>query len=410
MRRDASEFATPGSPEASPGAMRVRTILPEALDDRLIDAWRRLGERALEPNAYLTPMFVLPALAHLGASLPLEILLIETSSGQLVGVGIFKRRSLLPLLPLEFLEGFRSKHSYLTGLLIDRACAGPAVDAFFAFVSAPGSRWHGVRFDWLNSGNALGALLLERARRQNIWWSESERMRRAVLRPQRDNAEVLLGRIPAPRLRDLRRCLRRLDEKGEVDWRIVCGKALTDDVIDCFLSLEHMGWKGEAGTSVRANPAHERFFKAMIAGFRECAGVFFTELRVDGRVIASTCNLVSGARAFAFKIGWNPEYARFSPGMLNELCLLERAGQTVGHLELIDSGAVEGSFIDRLWFDRQDLVSGVFATTRIGKLCFAVAAARRRLRCRAAGWRRLPAAVPGHSAPTAERPALPRCS
>ena len=35
-------------------------IAPEAVDDGLIAAWRQLSERALEPNAYLTPMFVLP--------------------------------------------------------------------------------------------------------------------------------------------------------------------------------------------------------------------------------------------------------------------------------------------------------------------------------------------------------------
>lgn len=385
MRRDLGELATSGGPDAQHGGVSVRSISPDALDDRLIAAWQHLSEHALEPNAYLTPMFVLPALAYMGSPMPVSILLIETGGSELIGIGVFDTKPLLPLFRWQALVCFRSKHSYLTGLLVDGERAALAVDAFFVFVSRPGTHWHAVRFDWLGAESSLGTLLIESARRRNVWWSESERMRRAVLLPGSDAEDSLIKRIPASRLKELRRCLRRLSESGKLDWYIHSGKDLPDAAIERFLSLEHMGWKGEAGTSIRANPAHEQFFKAMIGRFREVNGVFFTELMHDERVIASTCNLVSGNSAFAFKIGWDPDYARFSPGMLNELCLLERAGEVVGHLDLIDSGAVEGSFIDKLWFDKRDLLSGVFATTPIGKLLFTMAAVRRRLRQLGAG-------------------------
>jgi len=425
MRPDPPETAMPGCLSPPRAAASVRVVAPAELDPGVIAAWRELSTHALEPNAYLTPMFVLPALAHLGSALPVRIFLIESECNELIGVGVFNIKRLLPLFGGQFLVGYRSRHSFLSGLLVDLEQAELAVDAFFAFVSRPATCWHGVRFDWLNTDNRLGHLLLESARRHNIWWSESERMRRAVLLPKGEDARALINRIPGYRLKELRRCLRRLGEKGKLDWHIHSGAALTEAVVERFLALEHMGWKGEAGTSVRANPAHEQFFTAMIAGFRETGGVFFTELLHDGRVIASTCNLLSGNSAFAFKIGWDPAYARFSPGMLNELYLLERANEIFGHLDLIDSGSVEGSFIDKLWFDKRELLSGVFATTRTGKLCFALAAARRRLRHGLAGlktrgaeaWRRswLGRAI-GWLAPArrtlaaGQRQALPRCS
>jgi CelD/BcsL family acetyltransferase involved in cellulose biosynthesis len=118
----------------------------------------------------------------------------------------------------------------------------------------------------------------------------------------------------------------------------------------------------------------------MIAGFRAAGGVFFTELLLDGQVIASTCNLISGNSAFAFKLGWDPAYAKYAPGLLNELFLLQNVQAKFSHLDFFDSGAVEGSFIDALWCDKRVLVSGVFATSLIGKLIFTSAALRRHLR------------------------------
>ena len=380
MHSNLREFATPCRLNSPQGAVSVRIIAPEALDERLIDAWRRLGERALEPNAYLTPMFVLPALAHIASSATVSILLIEAAGGELIGIGLFNAKPLLPFLGLQSLVGFQSKHSYLSGLLVDRDHAACAVDAFFAFVSAPGTRCHGVRFNWLCTEHAVGALLLETARRHHVWWSESERMQRAALFPKNDEATAFVGRIPKSRVKDLRRCWRRLGETGVLDWRIHSGKNLSDEAIECFLALEHMGWKGEAGTSMRSKAANEQFFREMIKQFREADGVFFTELVLNERVIASTCNLISGNSAFAFKIGWDPGFARYSPGMLIELSLLEKVHEIFGHLDLIDSGSVEGSYLDTLWLDKRRLVSGVFATTKTGKLIFAVAAARRRLR------------------------------
>lgn len=380
MRRDPFELPPPACHGVLCSPPVVRVVKAGAIDAFLIEAWRDLGERALEPNAYLTPMFVMPTLAAAAADNPVSLVLVEHADGMLIGLGIFTSVQLLPLCKLHSLRAYRSRHSYLTGLLIDRTHAAMAVDALFDFASRPGSAWHGIRFDWLCADNALGRLILETAGRRNIPWLESERMRRAVALPDGGDLAALLRRIPPGTMKDLRRRQRRLAESGRGDWRIHCGKDVTDEVVERFLALEHMGWKGDRGSSLRADPRQEELFKAIIAGFRSEDGVFFVELMFNDEVIASSCNLLYCQRAFAFKIGWNPEYARFSPGMLNELCLLERAGEVLGHLEFLESGAAEGAYIDKLWRDRQELVSGVFATTPMGRLIFTLAGWRRRFR------------------------------
>ena len=88
---------------------------------------------------------------------------------------------------------------------------------------------------------------------------------------------------------------------------------------------------------------------------------------LDGDVIASTSNLISGGTGFAFKIGYNPGYAKMSPGVLNEVEFIQHAPTLCGSLSYIDSGALEGSYIDQLWAGRRVLASGMFGTTSLGR-------------------------------------------
>jgi CelD/BcsL family acetyltransferase involved in cellulose biosynthesis len=86
--------------------------------------------------------------------------------------------------------------------------------------------------------------------------------------------------------------------------------------------------------------------------------VFFCELLLGTTVIASTCNFISGNNGFAFKIGWDPEYWEFSPGIINEMELMRNAGSQLASLETIDSGATEDSFINSYWGNRKILFNG----------------------------------------------------
>ncbi|MBE0602785.1 MAG: GNAT family N-acetyltransferase, partial [Deltaproteobacteria bacterium] len=134
-----------------------------------------------------------------------------------------------------------------------------------------------------------------------------------------------------------------------------------------------------------SDPSHEAFFREAADCFREKGRLFFTELSVDGAVVASTSNFISGDAGFAFKIGWRPEFAKLSPGMLNEVECIRNAPERFGNLAFIDSGAEEGSFIDQLWTGRRGLSSGFFGTTPLGKNALSVVDRVRTLKRRLAG-------------------------
>lgn len=363
-------------------AYRVRTVEGCEVDESTRAAWVRLEQNALESNAYLSPHFVLPAVRHLESEPRPFAVLVEHPAGGLAGVGVFTLCRPNRRFPLPHLAAYLSRHSYLSGLLVDARDPGPVVGAFFDHFCDPGQPWHGIEFSRRPAEGPLEDALAEAALARGLSWLEASRTERATLDPALAGDEYLETQLKGGRLKSLRRLNRRLQEMGEVGWLALGGTGLPDAAVDRFLELEHLGWKGNEGTSLRSQPGDEAFFREVVDGFR-CEGrAWFTELKLDGSAISSTSNFVSGRAGFAFKIGWDPAYAKLSPGMLNEIELVRRAPELFGDLEYLDSGAGEGSYIEEFWTGRRTLASGIYATTALGRKALAFVDAARGLKRR----------------------------
>lgn len=367
---------------ASPDiAFSIRRIEWAAMDSRLLRDWSELEQRALEKNAYLSPRFVVPAVRHLDAAAPPFLLLVLANAGsdeRLVGLGVFRHAGPTCRFPLRHLVSYRCVHSFLSGILIDEHFAVPAARALFQYLCDPKHGWHGVDFVHRTRGSALDELMSAIAQEYGIRWCEYGHSRRALLMPAQAGADYLEKILRRHRYKELRRMHRRLAERGDVVWRLLRGGAIGAETINRFVELEHLGWKGERGDSLRANPAHERFFCEMMSGFSLSGQAFFAELVSEGKVIASTSNLISGNVGFAFKIGWDPRFSNLAPGLLNEAEMIRRAPSQLADLDYVDSGADEDSFIGEMWVRRRDLTSGVLTTTSLGHKVGVAASALRK--------------------------------
>ncbi len=352
---------------------RVRLARFGDLDKELVASWEDLEERALETNAYLSPRFVLPAVRHLSPHQEMRetmFVFIEKTNGNktsLVGAGVFVRSGGTSGFPLPHLRAYLSPHSYLSGLLVDREEAEKAIRAFFSFFCDRARTWHGVSFAHRLSKGPQAEWMSSVADEVGATWQEVERTQRAIYIPSEGGEKYIQQHLAHKHQKELRRQRRRLEEMGEVRWGALCGADVDSRSIDRFLEIEHMGWKATNGTSLRSNPSHELFFREVTDGFRKKGHIYFTELSSNDVVIASTSNFISGGAGFAFKIGWRPEYAKMSPGVLNEVECIRNAPEWLNKLSCIDSGAEEGSFIDQLWVRRTVLTSGIFGTTPVGK-------------------------------------------
>lgn len=128
--------------------------------------------------------------------------------------------------------------------------------------------------------------------------------------------EDFFARLPGKRRADLRRRRRRLGELGRVE----IGPEPTDEDLAARLSaafrVEALGWKGAAGTAIASDPTTVQFYEQVAdwAAGRGWLRLWF--LRLDDRPLAVAYCLVHGGVQYVLKVGFDPEYGRFAPGIL----------------------------------------------------------------------------------------------
>jgi CelD/BcsL family acetyltransferase involved in cellulose biosynthesis len=209
--------------------------------------------------------------------------------------------------------------------------------------------------------------------------SESYRYQRATMIPREMGDAYLTGPLSS-RNKKLRSQKNKLGKQGEVRFEVLRGPAIDDAAIERHLALEHMGWKGESGTSMRSNPAHEAFFRDVAAGFAADDRALFAQLSVGDHVIASTSNFIAGKTGFAFKIGFDPAYSQFGPGTMCELEFMRCAPDIAGDLDSFDSGAVAGSYLEAMWPERDAIATVAYSTSLAGNLAMACNTQLRRIK------------------------------
>lgn len=340
-----------------------------------LSAWAVLEGRAAEPNAFMSPHFVLPALKWLEKGKPPVLLWVERAAGglkELLGVGVFHQRLGTRTFPWPHLTAFQCEHSYLGGLLVHAEEVHPVLEAIQAFLSRSGCLWKGLEMPKVHTAGPLAeavvALSGQRGQPAQLLGAQE----RAMLTLE-SCGEALLRDQLGKKLNEVNRCMRRLEELGKVSWHCL-REGIPEQSIEDFLRLEHMGWKGESGTSLRSTPAGEGFFRDMVRRFdADGHRALFTELRLNGEAVASTCNFVSGTMGFAFKVGWDPEHRKLGPGMLNEVEFIRKARSECGDLKEFDSGASADSFINRLWPGRRDLGLLLMPSSRMASMALTAA-------------------------------------
>jgi CelD/BcsL family acetyltransferase involved in cellulose biosynthesis len=358
--------------------LRVRTIRPAELTPDIVRAWADLEGRSLHSNAFLSPHFVLPAIRHLTSDKNILILLVESpTTSQLRGVGVFEIKRPSFISPFPYLTAYRPPHSYLNGLLIDREFTREAFIALYDYFAHHKFRYNHVDLHLHPECNITKETHNALATTYPLQWQQTGTVQRAVLRPESAGEDYLQTQLKG-RYKDCMRLLRQLSKIGPVTWHYLTGEDVTGDTVDRFLELEHKGWKGAEGSSLASSSSHTAFFREMVEGFQSQHRVFFTELRLNGRAIASTCNLISGKVGFGFKIGWDPEYTRYSPGILNAFQLILHAPTYCSNMEMIDSCSSTKSFISDLWLEQRSLVTSAYTASFLGN--FSLGAHRRNQR------------------------------
>jgi CelD/BcsL family acetyltransferase involved in cellulose biosynthesis len=125
------------------------------------------------------------------------------------------------------------------------------------------------------------------------------------------------ARFNAGRRSDFRRAARRAAELGEVTFEMhTPAPADFDTLFDEAVAVEGRSWKLGAGTAIAADSVKQDCFRRFFRWGCERGMFRIAFMRVDGVPAAMQMALEWGDRYWLFKIGFDENFARCSPGSL----------------------------------------------------------------------------------------------
>ncbi len=296
-RRPASQ------PRRAAFSLQPVTSLP-----RLAHGIAELADRALEPNPFLLPEFLEPAIRAFG---PSRLKLATVSDrGELRffaavvdGVG---------LLAGPQLRVWTHPYAPLGVPLMQAGAAAQVGDAVLKYLHTSGRHLIALP-DMPLAGAAAKALKAAAARRG--FWTEAGRQLRPILHA--DSAEGLAAfeRMASPkRRRELDRQLRKLSETGAVSFMSARSGSELQSAFAAFSALEAAGWKGARGTALKRRADAHVFARAAVERLAQDGRAAVDVLRVGERPVAALIRFEHGGLSIPWKIAYDEDFSSFSPG------------------------------------------------------------------------------------------------
>ncbi len=342
-------------PEAATTAQTGLSVELRGIDEMapLVEAWRDLLRRSLEPNIFLDPDFALAAFAYLRPHNFKIAVVFEPGA----------ERRLLALMPLA-LPAMRfglarvpvHKQAALGLPLLDRAQAGRALDALLDAIRQVPAAPSALVFSDIPRDGATFRLIADRFADRGALRIFHE-YQRAALFPA-THAQV--HRKTKAR-KNNSRLLRRLAEHGALSYRISRGADAIGATAE-FLALEATGWKGASRTALASTPERAAFAVAMTEALARSGKLHVESLDLDGRPIAMGLIIEEAGATYFWKTAYDEAHAALSPGVLFVRELTSRLLASGTFMKADSCAMPDHPMIDRLWPERIALLDLGIAT------------------------------------------------
>ncbi len=345
--------AAPAAP--APGGQApfsVVCVQEAAALEPYLAAWDDLTAAAIEPNVFYESWMLLPALRAYGSGTTVVLVfsnLAPHRHGQPLLCGLFplvRRRRL----GARVLSLWSYIHCFLATPLV-RAGFGPgALRALFDWLAHDRRGAALLECGRVTGDGPFYHLLLDylREQRRGLW------LLGAYARAFLCRGSGPLDRhVSGDKRRKLRRAEERLAEHGPVTYSELGPDGDLDAWLEDFLRLEASGWKRDTGSALVCRDADRDFFREVTRAAFGRRRLMMLSLNVGGRPVAQLCNFLVADGSFAFKVAFNEELARHSPGALLELENLRRL-EAQPKIRWMDSCTdTTDVLIKQLWADRR---------------------------------------------------------
>ena len=145
--------------------------------------------------------------------------------------------------------------------------------------------------------------------------------------------------LSARRRQDYRRFRRKLEAQGPVtfDLRLPSAATVGAELAEA-MRIEAAGWKTRRGSALAQHPRLGPFFDALAPRMAARGLLRICYLRVGGQAIATQICIEQAGRWWILKIGYDEQWAQFSPGIQLMWDVVRHAGESrLGGVEMLGS-------------------------------------------------------------------------
>jgi len=354
----------------SPDEIRVVVVRTAEQLTPYLQEWESLAAESIEPNVFYEPWMLLPAVRCLGPFPSQRFVLLFAPSVTEPG-----REVLCGLFPLQRCRTETAVSIAVTGLLRHPFCyvrtpllraryARECLVAFLDWVERSGEETGLLEISEVVSDGPFRQLLADELYRRATLTFPVRTHTRALFRPLSTPEAYMEQALSGRHRRDLGRKERRLAEVGEVRYEATKGAEGADLWIDDFLRLEASGWKGRSGTALAVDRKTEAFFRQIVGAALERNRLLGLRMTVGGAPAAARLSFRTGNGAMAFRVAYNEELSKYSPGLLLEIENIRRLHEAP-RLSWMDCGAVPYSdLFNRVWIHRRTIETLLLSTGR----------------------------------------------
>lgn len=352
--------------------------------------WADLVDRALEPNPFLSPAYLLSASRWLSRTSGILLVVVERDD-RMIALLPLSREDRFHGTPLRYATtagAFLKDDAPLCAPLVDTEQATAALDGLLGFLA---DRRNGVpalvELTLLPGSGALHEALHDACRRAGVPMLERSRFERAFL-DRASDAPAPRDALSRSKRKQVERLTRRLEE--------ATGSSLVmedrgDDprAFETFVALEAAGWKGDVdrdGGALEVTPGAVEWFTDVTDGLRERTNLRLLTLTAGEDVVYMSLLLGAGGSLYSLMDTYDERFAKFSPGVIGRVMEQEFVlGRTTAdrfdpclHPKNVGPSG--------LYRDRRTLVGVVLATRGLlPRLLVRSVPTLRRLRARVAG-------------------------
>jgi CelD/BcsL family acetyltransferase involved in cellulose biosynthesis len=192
--------------------------------------------------------------------------------------------------------------------LIDREAGRSAVDAFYGVLRDRRGEWSTLDFEQLRPLSPL----FEATSFQGLLMETAEENASPVLTlPESGD---LHKRMSTGHLKNLRYARRQMERAGKVEW-VLAGPDNVDALLDALFRTHAARWgmRGEEGMLM--GDEIQSFHRQVARGLLQRGVLRLYGLRFDGRLAGALESFFEKDAAYFYLHGFEPEVARFSPGL-----------------------------------------------------------------------------------------------